>query len=236
MKSQTMVQLAGRPTMPTVLTELHCHTCYSKDSLMLLGQLIDVARRRGLQRLAVTDHNILDGAHRAAEIDPELIIPGEEIMTTGGELLAYYVREHVPPGLTPPKTIEILCQQGAVISVAHPFDSMRAGHWDEAELREILPLVDAIEVFNARVATPAHNRRAAALAASAGKPGTAGSDAHAYLEVGRATTRLPAFNDAASLRAALASCELSGRLSPYWVHLLSRYATWRKQAGWRPPV
>jgi len=215
--------------------ELHCHTCYSKDSLMLPGRLIDVARRRGLQRLAITDHNMYDGARHAARIDPELIIPSEEIMTTGGELLGYYVRELVPPGLSPEKTIELLRQQGAVISVAHPFDTFRAGHWDEAELREILPLVDAIEVSNARVASVEHNRRASELAAAAGKPGTAGSDAHAYLEVGRTTMRLPDFHDAQSLRAALSAGEVRGRLSPYWVHLLSRYAVWRKQAGWRPP-
>lgn len=202
---------------------------------MLPGHLIDVARRRGLQRLAITDHNVFDGARHAARIDPELIIPAEEIMTTGGELLGYYVREVVPRGLTPERTIGLLRQQGAVVSVAHPFDAARVGHWDEAELHDILPLVDAIEVFNARVALPRQNRRAAALAAAAGKPGTAGSDAHAYLEVGRTTMRLPDFNDADSLRAALAAGEISGRRSPYWVHLLSRYAAWRKQAGWKPP-
>ena len=203
---------------------------------MLPGRLIDVARRRGLQRLAITDHNVFDGARHAARIDPELIIPAEEIMTTGGELLGYYVREVVPPGLSPQKTIEILRQQGAVICVAHPFDAARVGHWDEAELRDILPLVDAVEVFNARVSTGAQNRRSAALAAAAGKPGTAGSDAHAYFEVGRTTMRLPDFNDADSLRAALAAGEVRGRRSPYWVHVLSRYAVWRKTVGWNPPA
>ena len=218
-----------------ILAELHCHTCYSKDSLMLPGRLIEVARQRGLQRLAITDHNAFEGALRASEIDPELIVPGEEIMTTGGELLAYYISELVPRGLTPERTIEILRQQGAVIAVAHPFDAIRAGHWDETELREILPLVDAVEVFNARVATPAQNRRAAEVAAAAGKPGMAGSDAHAYMEVGRARTRLPTFSDAASLRTALATCEVRGRLSPYWVHVLSRYAAWCKKSGWQMP-
>ena len=216
--------------------ELHCHTCYSKDSLMLPGRLIDVARQRGIQRLAITDHNVFEGARVAARLDPELIIPGEEIMTTGGELLAYYVQERVPPGLTPERTIEILRQQGAVISVAHPFDALRAGHWGEDELRRILPLVDAIEVYNARVGSPAHNARAAELAAAAGKPGTAGSDAHAYSEVGRTTMRLPEFSDAAGLRGVLGRGSVRGRLSPYWVHLFSRYAAWRKALGWRPPA
>jgi hypothetical protein len=233
-----MVELTAHMGTPldSILAELHCHTCYSKDSLMLPGRLIDVAQRRGLQRLAITDHNVFDGALHAARIDPELIIPGEEIMTTGGELLAYYVVEVVPPGLSPERTIEILRQQAAVISVAHPFDAVRAGHWDEAELREILSLVDAVEVFNARVTSGAHNRRAAALASATGKPATAGSDAHAYWEVGRTTMRLPTFHDAEGLRAALRSAEVMGRRSPYWVHLFSRYAAWRKKAGWRRPA
>jgi len=201
---------------------------------MLPARLIETARRRALQRLAITDHNAFEGARQAVRIDPELIIPGEEIMTTGGELLAYYVQELVPPGLTPEGTIEILRQQGAVISIAHPFDALRAGSWDEAELRQILPLVDAVEVFNSRVGSAGQNRRAAELAAAIGKPGTAGSDAHAYFEVGRTAVRLPAFHDADTLRAALPAAEVVGRLSPYWVHLFSRYAVWRKKAGWRP--
>jgi hypothetical protein len=222
------------PTLMTLLAELHCHTCHSKDSLMIPRRLIETARRLGLERLAITDHNAFEGAREATRLDPELIIPGEEIMTTGGELLAYYVQELVPPGLSPERTIEILRQQGAVISVAHPFDGLRAGSWDEAHLRRILPLVDAVEVFNARVGSAAHNRRAAAFASAAGVPGTAGSDAHAYFEVGRTVIRLPSFQDADGLRAALPAAEVVGRRSPYWVHLFSRYAVWRKKAGWIP--
>ena len=215
--------------------ETHCHTYWSTDCLMLPAQQIAAARAAGLDRLAITDHNLIGGAVELARLAPDLILIGEEIKTSQGELLAYYVKELVPPGLTPERTIEILRQQGAVISVAHPFDAFRAGHWEELELRAILPLVDAIEVFNARVAAPAQNSRAAALAAATGIPGTAGSDAHAYGEVGQTTMRLPAFQDAEGLRAALRSGEVVGRRSPYWVHLYSRYAAWRKKAGWRMP-
>ncbi len=215
--------------------ELHSHTLYSKDCLTSLELTVETCRRNGIDRVAITDHNTAEGALALAEMAPELIVPGEEIMTTGGELLAYYVVEAVPPGLSPERTIEILRQQGAVISVAHPFDAFRAGHWEETELRAILPRVDAIEVFNARVASSAQNRRAAALAAATGLAGTAGSDAHTYIEVGRTTMRLPGFQDAEGMRAALRSGEVLGRRSPYWVHLYSRYAAWRKKAGWRMP-
>lgn len=220
--------------MPQVMTDriiadLHCHTYRSGDCLMRPERLLAVARRRGIDRLAVTDHNNLEGALEAHSMDPDRIIVGEEIWTTQGELLGYYLTEPVPAKLSPMETIERLRAQGAVISVSHPLDPMRGGAWDEAELREILPYVDAVEVFNARGFIRAANRRAAELAREFGLPGTAGSDSHAYLEVGRTRLRLPAFTDAEGMRAALQEAEVLGRLSSPFVHFFSRWAAFRKR-------
>ena len=85
--------------------EFHCHTIYSKDSLTTPDKLVDACRRKGIDRVVVTDHNAIDGALAARELDPERVIVGEEILTQGGELLAAFVREWVPPGLTPLETI-----------------------------------------------------------------------------------------------------------------------------------
>lgn len=218
-----------------LLAELHCHSCRSKDSLLLPQDLINTARRRGLDRVAVTDHNTIAGALEARDLAPDLIIVGEEILTTQGELLAYFVLEAVPRGLPPREAIERLRAQGAVISVSHPFDRTRRGAWDESHLRAILPLVDAIEVFNSRCTVEEPNRRAAALAREAGLPGTAGSDAHAAPELGRAGLRLPPFSDAEGFRRALRHAQVEGRLSSPFVHIYSRYAVWRKMMGWQPP-
>jgi len=188
-------------------------------------RLLEACRRRGVDRIAITDHNTITGALEAAALDPERVIVGEEIQTTRGEILAYYLQEEVPPGLAPEETIARLRHQGAVISVSHPFDGLRAGAWGEADLQEIVPLVDAVEVFNARVWSDRANREAAAFALQAGVPGTAGSDAHAYLEIGRAGLRLPRFDDADGLRMALREAEVVGRRSTYLVHLLSRSAS-----------
>ncbi len=181
----------------------------------------------------MTDHNTIEGARAAAAIDVERIIIGEEIMTTEGELLGYFLTEELPEGLTPLEAIDRLRAQGALISVAHPFDSTRKGAWDPGELERILPHVDALEVFNARSLTRGPNRRATERARQAGLPGTAGSDAHAGLEIGRTVMRLPSFCDADGMRAALAAGSIQGRLSSPLVHLLSRYASWRKDFGWR---
>ena len=217
--------------METIRIELHCHTYRSKDCLMRVDRLLETARRRGLQRLAITDHNQIEAAFEAHAMDPELVVIGEEIFTTRGEILGYYMKELIPPGLEPMETIERLKAQGAVINVPHPLDAIRGGAWREQDLREILPHLDAIEIFNARCMLADPNRRAQALAQEAGLPGTAGSDAHTYLEVGRATLRLPPFRDAAGMRVALKQAEVIGRLSSPLVHLFSRYASLRKKLG-----
>jgi hypothetical protein len=208
--------------------ELHCHTHASSDSLADPRRLLAAARHKGIHRLAITDHNTISGALEAAALDPEAIIVGEEILTTKGELLAYFLREEVPQGLSPVETISRLRDQGAVIGVSHPFDYMRKGAWEAADLRAILESVDALEIFNARVWSAAANRRAAEWAGRAGLPGIAGSDAHAPFEVGAVRTLMDPFTDADTFRRALRGARVEGRRSPLWVHLVSRYASWSK--------
>jgi predicted metal-dependent phosphoesterase TrpH len=213
--------------------ELHCHTYRSKDCLMLPEQLLEQCTLKGIDLIAITDHNAIEGAFEAATLDPDRVIIGEEIMTTAGELLGYYMKELVPPGLSPHETITRLRAQGAFISVAHPFDYTRQGAWKEDALLEILKLVDAIEIFNARTWSSIANTRAAALASREGILATAGSDAHTAFEIGRATMKTPVFFDAESMRLALARARIHARRSSPLVHLFSRYATFRKALGWK---
>lgn len=201
---------------------------------MMPERLLETARAKGIGRLAITDHGEIEGALEAQALDPDLVIVGEEVYTTQGELLAYFVKEWIPSGLEPMEAIHRLREQEAVISVAHPLDPFRGGVWQEVALREILPYVDALEIFNARTVGKDANERARELADEAGLLATAGSDAHAYLEVGTAGLRLPAFDDAQGMRAALKQAEVVGRLSSPLVHFFSRYATFRKRLGWRP--
>ncbi|NIM96309.1 MAG: PHP domain-containing protein [Anaerolineales bacterium] len=218
----------------TIKVELHCHTYYSKDSLMEPQRLIQICEQRGIDRVAITDHNEIRGALEAAEIDPDRVIVGEEVKTTQGEFVAYFVKECVPSGLSPMEAIELLRDQGAFISVAHPFDTLRSGSWDKGDLEHIVPHVDAIEVFNARNWTSSTNSTAETYAKENELPGIAGSDAHAYLEVGRVTMIMPDFNNREGFRRALHTSRIVGGRSIFLVHLLSRYASLRKSLGWRP--
>lgn len=210
--------------------EYHCHTNASKDSLTEPADLIRAARRRGLDRVVVTDHNSIAGAKAAQALDPELVIVGEEIMTTKGEILAAFVREEIPAGLTPLGTIQILKEQGAFISVSHPFDEWRKGGWKEADLLEIIPFVDAIEVFNSRCMDPNFNHRARAFAEKHHLAGTVGSDAHGVIELGRSVVMLDPFTGPDGMRNVIRNAKYKTKLSPWWVHFISRYASMKKKS------
>ena len=213
-----------------IRVDFHTHTSASPDSLLEPNKLINIARRKGLDRVVITDHNQVEGAFKAADIDPELIIVGEEIETVEGEILAIFVKERIPAGLTPKEVISRLKDQNAFISISHPFDPMRKGGWREAALIDILPEIDAIETFNARCMRPVYNWRAEEFAKEHNIPGTHGSDAHSAIELGRGSLLLPPFADTPSLRESLkqaVSPKLT--LSSPLIHLTSRYASWVKK-------
>ncbi len=213
--------------------EFHCHTNFSKDSLTMPRTLVDTCRRKGIDRVIVTDHNTIAGARAARSLDPERVIVGEEIMTTRGEILAAYVTEEIPAMLTPHETIARLRAQNAFISVSHPFDAWRSGGWKEEDLLEIIPLVDAIEVYNSRCMLPSFNRRAREFARKHNLAGTVGSDAHAAFELGRSLVLLDPFTGPDEMREVIRNAKFATRWSPPWVHLTSRYATIYKRIKFR---
>jgi predicted metal-dependent phosphoesterase TrpH len=217
-----------------IKAEFHCHTVYSRDSSNRVSQLLAAARERGLGRLAITDHNTIRGALRAKELDPELVVMGEEILTQKGELLAYFVSQEIPKGLSAMETINRLKEQGAFIAIPHVFDRRRHG-WRMADLLEILPFVDALEVFNARCLAGRINREGREFAEARKLSMTAGSDAHSLVELGLATMTLPAFNSPDELRISLKSATIEGRLLSPLDHFkasaqigLGRLDPWKK--------
>src|ERR1044071_7965416 len=212
--------------------EFHCHTIFSKDSLTHPSDLVAVCRSKGIDRVIVTDHNTIAGARAAQALDPERVIVGEEIMTTRGEILASFVSEEIPKGLTPQETIRRLRDQGAFISVSHPFDTLRKGGWKEADLLEILPEVDAIEVYNSRCMNPRFNHEARQFAEKHNIAGTVGSDAHVTFELGRSVMLLEPFEGPDGLRKVIRRGAPKVMWSLPWVHFTSRYASiYKKVTG-----
>ena len=213
-----------------LLIDFHVHTIHSPDSLTTPEKLLAACRRKGIDRVIVTDHNTIRGALEAKALDPERVIVGEEILTREGEILAAFVKEEIPAGLSPEETIACLKAQNAFISISHPFDLRRKGHWRIENLLKIIPQIDAIETFNARCTLPRFNRQAQNFAQQHNLRGTYGSDAHAAFEIGRGALYLPPFKDAESLRTALQhAISAPLRLSSPLVYLVSRYAVWCKK-------
>src|SRR5688572_6110711 len=149
--------------------DLHAHTIYSRDGLTPVAAVIERARGVGLDKIAITEHNNLAGALAAKKLAPDLVIVGEEIKTTHGEIIAYFVKECVPRGLSPQETIRRLREQGAVISLPHPLDSLRRSAMGRENVLEIIDQVDAVEVLNARCVRASDNLAAAELALAHGK-------------------------------------------------------------------
>jgi len=194
--------------------DLHCHTNASFDSLSKPAAVARAAAERGLTHLAITDHDRVDGALAARDAAPGglTVIIGQEVRTTTGDLIALYLERPIPPGLTPAEAAGRIRDQKGLVGLAHPFDRFRAGAgrrgW-EAELDELIPLLDFVEVWNARLLAGGGNQQAAELAQQHNLPGIAVSDAHTVLEVGVAYTILDGpINGAEDLRAALPSAQL----------------------------
>lgn len=151
---------------------------------------------RGLTHLAITDHDRIDGALAARDRAPGglTVIVGQEIRTTAGDLIGLFMKAPVVPGLSPHDAAVAVHEQGGLVGLPHPYDRFRAGAGRSAwadELERLLPLLDYVEAWNARLMLGDGNARAAELAAAHKLPGVAVSDAHTVLEVGVAYSVVP---------------------------------------------
>jgi glycosyltransferase involved in cell wall biosynthesis len=175
--------------------DLHMHTDHSYDCATPVEVLLAEARARGLGAIAVTDHNEISGAHAAQEkADGLTVIVGEEVKTAEqGEVIGLFIEEKIPRGLTLQETIAEIKRQGGIVYVPHPFDRMHSVP-DYEHLLDVLDDVDAIEVFNPRVAITEFNDEAARFAAKYRIPAGAGSDAHVPQGLGSVRIRMREFN------------------------------------------
>ncbi len=184
--------------------DLHMHTDHSNDCATPVEVLLATAKARGLGAIAVTDHNEISGALEAqAKANGIKVIVGEEVKTADqGEVIGLFLTELIPRGLTLEATIAEIKRQGGVVYVPHPFDRMHAVP-DYEHLLGVLDDVDAIEVFNPRVAIQAFNEEAARFAAKYRIPAGAGSDAHVAQGLGSVRIRMPDFDGAAEFMESL---------------------------------
>ncbi len=161
--------------------DLHMHTDHSNDCATPVDVLLATAHDVGLGAIAVTDHNEISGAHDAAAKAAEYgikVIVGEEVKTADqGEVIGLFIHEKIPRGMTLEETIAEIRRQGGIVYVPHPFDRMHSVP-DYEHMLAVVDQIDAIEVFNPRIAIPAFNEEAVRFAAKYRIVGGAGSDSH----------------------------------------------------------
>lgn len=180
---------------PLIDVDLHTHTDHSHDCATPVEVLLATAKARGLGAIAVTDHNEISGALEAqAKAEGIKVIVGEEVKTAHqGEVIGLFIRERIPRGLSLEETIAEIKRQGGLVYVPHPFDRMHAVP-DYEHLVANLDAIDAIEVFNPRVAIAEFNEEAVRFAAKYRIVAGAGSDAHVAQGLGSVRIRMPDFD------------------------------------------
>ncbi len=204
-----------------VRVDLHAHTDCSPDATMAPADFVERAMSAGLDRVAITDHNEIDGALEAKSRYPEQVIVGEEITCRcGTHIIGLFLSRRVPDGRSAEETAENIRDQGGIVYAPHPYAYAIRSTW---HAQRALAVAEAVEVFNSRAFWPRWNWRAGQAAIAHGLPSVAGSDAHFSWELGRAYTEMPVFSSAITFRESLRSARPVGlKTSTPWVHVASR--------------
>ena len=181
--------------------DLHLHSRFSHDSRTTLDELIERSGECGIDRIALTDHNTVEGALELARTAPELAIVGEEAKTLEGEVIGLFITRRLPPYQRPEQVMDLVHEMGGLTYIPHPFDRNRS-HFRADSLVELAGRIDIIEVYNPWC-DPAANAAAARLAADLGKVTATGSDAHSAHELGRSWMEMDDYVDVADFLAKL---------------------------------
>jgi len=165
--------------------DLHIHTKNSSCSNLTIKQIIKKAKEKGIGCIAITDHNILTKIPEQNEI---IIIPGEEISSSEGHIIALNIKEEIPPNLSALETIKKIREQGGFVILPHPLDKRRNGVLAKCN-PNIAKEADAIEIINGR-SINRHNKTAQKFAKENDIISIAGSDSHFTDEIGKVYTEI----------------------------------------------
>ncbi|MGH2897557.1 MAG: PHP domain-containing protein, partial [Solirubrobacteraceae bacterium] len=182
---------------PRIDVDLHMHTDHSHDCATPVEVLLATAREQGLGAIAVTDHNVISGAYEAREKAARYgvkVIVAEEVKTASqGEVIGLFIEEKIPRGMSLAQTVAEIKRQGGLVYVPHPFDRMHSVP-DYEHLLMIVDEIDAIEVYNPRVAIGSFNEEAERFAAKYRILAGAGSDSHVAQGLGSVRVRMADFD------------------------------------------
>lgn len=169
--------------------DMHVHSRYSEDGSAEIEEIIRAAKRKGLDGIAITDHNTIDGWDEAIRLGKKygiIVVRGEEVSSKEGHILAYGISHKIEKGMSADETVKEIKQAGGVAVAAHPF---RVSNGVGGNVVRHINF-DCVEAINSW-SPPYINRKAEKLAKSLGLPVTGGSDAHRTDDIGRAYTVFP---------------------------------------------
>jgi len=167
--------------------DLHIHSQYSDDGMGAPKDIIKVLKKKGMHGMAITDHNNVEGSLQALKVAPKdfIVVPGLEISTADGHMLALNVKENFSRNLSVEETVEKIIEAGGIAIVPHLFRNMSG--IKKEKLKKIHKKIPAIEVFNG-CSLPKTNIKTAKIAKEFNLGGTGGSDSHDPLYAGYAYT------------------------------------------------
>ncbi|MBW3654262.1 MAG: PHP domain-containing protein [Actinobacteria bacterium] len=201
---------------PRIDVDLHMHTDHSHDCATPVDVLLAAAGEQGLGAIAVTDHNEVSGALEAREKADRFgvkVIVAEEVKTADqGEVIGLFIEEKIPRGMSLAETVAEIKRQGGLVYVPHPFDRMHSVP-DYEHLLTIVDEIDAIEVYNPRVAIGSFNEEAARFAAKYRILAAAGSDSHVTQGLGSVRVRMADFDGPQEFLEALREAQITTKPS-----------------------
>lgn len=190
----------------SIKIDLHTHSVASPDGALTASNYKQMLDGGQLDYIAITDHNTVDYALRVQAELGERIIVGEEIKTTEGEIIGLYLQQTIPKGLTPQQAAAAIRQQGGIVCIPHPFETVRSGMTKQS-LEAIAEDVDIIEVHNGRAIFQNRSKLAYAWAVTHDCAGVANSDSHGMSGWGRTYTTIDAMPSRETLVSLLKDCQ-----------------------------
>lgn len=209
--------------------DLHTHSVASRDGAISAKQYAAAIEARLLDYIAITDHNKVDFALELKKSLGEHIIVGEEINTLEGEIIGLFLKERVARDLSAQDTVKAIRDQGGLVYIPHPFETVRKGI-SQTTLESIIDDVDIIEVYNGRAVFQNMGPKAFAAARLNQKPGAASSDAHGAKGLGSAYSEINKIPRASNLVKLLHEARLETRRPPLQTLLYPKLNRIRK--GW----
>ncbi len=159
--------------------DLHTHSTASPDGSLALGHYRRMLDNGSLDYVAITDHNTILFAKKAQAALGNRVIIGEEITTTQGEIIGLFLGKAIPAGLSVSETISRIKQQGGLVYVPHPFESVRQG-LPESALEPVADFIDIVEVNNGRAVFQNRSQQAKTWAKKHSLPGASSSNSHGW--------------------------------------------------------